>query len=135
MSPSNVDSEMDQKFYDELTKSIESFSKMNDSKWNKQYFVYREYKGDKEEHLTKVMTYDIKIYADQETWINFYNLMSYWFAGLRASKKNDHYFNKSTIRNGYFRVDRTIAELGYVDELGIMYKYNITIFHNERKEE
>ena len=37
MSPSNVDSEMDQKFYDELTKSIESFLKMNDSKWNKQY--------------------------------------------------------------------------------------------------
>lgn len=60
MSPSNVDSEMDQKFYDELT--------------------------------------------------------------------------KCTISNTYSRIDRIVVILGYVDEIGITYKYNITIDHNERKE-
>nr|DAW11064.1 MAG TPA: hypothetical protein [Caudoviricetes sp.] len=135
MSPSNVDSEMDQKFYDELTNSIESFLKMNDSKWNKQYFVYREYKGDKETNLTKLMTYSIDVYADRETWINFYNLMSFWFVGLSVSKKKDHYFNQCTISNTYSRIDRIVVILGYVDEIGITYKYNITIDHNERKED
>lgn len=135
MSACNIDLEMDQKFYDELTKSIESFLKMNDSKGNKQYLIQREYKDGEEEHITKVMTYNFKIYAEQETWINFYNLMSFWLLGLDASKKEDHYFNQSTISNAYFRVDRTIVELGYVDELGIAYKYNMTIFHNERKED
>lgn len=134
MSPSNVDSEMDQKFYDELTKSIESFLKMNDSKWNKQYFVYREYECDKETNLTKLMTYSIDVYADRETWINFYNLMSFWFVGLSVSKKKDHYFNQCTISNTYSRIDRIVVILGYVDEIGITYKYNITIDHNERKE-
>lgn len=135
MSPSNVDSEMDQKFYDELTKSIESFLKMNDSKWNKQYFVYREYEGDKETNLTKLMTYSIDVHADRETWINFYNLMSFWFVGLSVSKKKDHYFNQCVISNAYSRIDRTVVYLGYVDEIGITYKYNMAIHHNERKED
>ena len=135
MSPSNVDSEMDQKFYDELTKSIESFLKMNDSKWNKQYFVYREYESDKETNLTKLMTYSIDIHADQETWINFYNLMSFWFVGLSVSKKKDHYFNQCTISNAYSRIDRTVVYLGYVDEIGITYKYNMAIHHNKRKDD
>ena len=134
MSPSNVDSEMDQKFYDELTKSIESFLKMNDSKWNNNTLFIENTKGDKETNLTKLMTYSIDVHADRETWVNFYNLMSFWFVGLSVSKKKDHYFNQCVISNAYSRIDRTVVYLGYVDEIGITYKYNIAIHNNEREE-
>lgn len=132
---SNIDNQMDQEFYNNLTNSVEIFLKENNAKWNMDYHAMREYKGGEEVSKSniKVITAELAV-EYYETWANFYNFMSYSFCGLSASNKKDHFYKEA--ENYTFhdpdnpvteRITKLIAEFGFVDELKIKHTYKIVI--------
>ena len=134
----NIDNQMDQEFYNNLTNSVEIFLKENNAKWNMDYHAMREYKGGEEVSKSNIKAITAELTIDYyETWANFYNFMSFSFCGLSASNKEDHFFKE--IRNHvpteitgdsdltYDRITKLIAEFGFVDELNIKYTYKIVI--------
>lgn len=134
----NIDNQMDQEFYNNLTNSVEIFLKENNAKWNMDYHAMREYKGEEEVSKSNIKVITAELTVDYyETWVNFYNFMSYSFCGLSESNKKDHFFKE--VRNHvptevkdsgdltYDRITRLIAEFGFVDELNIKYTYKIVI--------
>lgn len=135
---SNIDNQMDQEFYNNLTYSVEIFLKENNAKWKMDYHAMREYKGEEEvsKSNTKVITAELTV-DYYETWANFHNFMSYSFCGLSTSNKKDHYFKETqnhtpTKITGdsdltYNRITKLIAEFGFVDELNIKHTYKIVI--------
>lgn len=132
---SNIDNQMDQKFYNELNDSVEIFLKENQAKWHKDYRTMREYKGDEEVAKSNDMIITAELTVDYfETWANFYNLMSFWLCGLSASNKKDHFYKEA--QNYTFhdpdnpiteRITKLIVEFGFVDELKIKHAYKIVI--------
>lgn len=135
---SNIDNQMDQEFYNNLTNSVEIFLKENNAKWNMDYHAMREYKGEEEVSKSNIKVITAELTVDHyETWANFYNFMSYSFCGLSASNNKDHFFKE--VRNHvptkikgdseltYNRITRLIAEFGFVDELKIKHTYKIVI--------
>lgn len=135
---SNVDNQMDQKFYNELNNSIEIFLKENNAKWNMDYHTMHEYKCEEEVSKSNIKVITAELTVDHyETWTNFYNLMSFSFCGLSASNKKDHYFKETRNHTPtkivgdsdltHNRITKLIAEFGFVDELNIKHTYKIVI--------
>lgn len=131
----NVDNQMDQEFYNALNKSIEIFLKENNAKWNMDYHAMREYKGEEEVSKSNIKVITAELTVDYyETWVNFYNFMSFSFCGLSDSNKKDHFYKEHRNYVPYDpnypvteRIAKLIAEFGFVDELSIKHTYKIVI--------
>lgn len=130
MSPSNVDKQMDQKFYNELNNSIEFFLKENQGKWTKDYRVNSSLrkKIPKVNEIVNVIEVTLDSY---ETWANFYNQMSFWFCGLSASKKKDHFFRLVTVYPSCIMFGKQITKLKvdfcFVDKSKTRFIYQIDV--------
>lgn len=123
---------IDQKLYDEIIGSVESFLKQHNARWKKSQDISTLCEGDKVlvDHNSVTITAEVTLdyYAQ---WVEFYNLAAYGFCSLAACKLPNHYFNTNTTysSNDGFRISMTNlnVNIGFVDESNINYTYRIKI--------
>ncbi len=123
---------IDQKLYDEIIGSLESFLKQHNARWKKSQDISTLCEGDKVLVNNNSVTITAEVTLDYYAqWAEFYNLAAYGFCSLAACKLSNHYFNTNTTysSNDGFRINMTNlnVNIGFVDESNINYTYRIKI--------
>jgi hypothetical protein len=123
---------IDQKLYDEIIGSVESFLKQHNARWKKSQDISTLCEGDKVLVNNNSVTITAEVTLDYYAqWAEFYNLATYGLCSLAACKLPNHYFNTNTTYgpNDGFRTSMTNinVNIGFVDESNINYTYRIKI--------
>lgn len=123
---------IDQKLYDEIIGSMESFLKQHNARWKKSQDISISCEGDKVlvDHNSVTITAEVTL-DEYAQWAEFYNLEAYGLCSLAACKLPNHYFNTNTTYgpNDGFRTSMTNinVNIGFVDESNINHTYRIKI--------